>query len=521
MNFLRFAVLIGVVRSVPVIVPDDEDGEWKKVPPNYRYCPLLRSDYVSGAYQHYTVDFHLIDTVSDKPARGFLCHISEYSSHCDFRWYGPKYRSQKITRLTPNPQECMDKLRQKETGRHDWVGFPAFSCNYASVTTSKNKEVVLVPHHVKIDDYENGFVDPAFPRGVCRDSTCDTIYEDTLWLSEKLLSKQSPPACNLKMVKHSGTLYVPQGEGERKLQYIQLTGDVIPTLGLGESCSMELCGKRGIRLPHGLWIGIDHEAGKLGGRSIVNLESIPKCAAKLTASAVGDRHQELRATWDTARVFEYALCQSTWDKLERKLRVSPLDLSYLNPTSPGPGLGFMMINGSLMMSQLTFKRLFITSRTNGEIKLNEGPGKSIKWKRWEPHGSLLLGPNGMIKAGNTVKLPFYILGIGSIDEDISKAEEGNIIPHHEIKKDFSLHPVVDRYGWKPEGESGDLVKSFSDSFGSLFHIGFLFWVIPVLAGVLGVLFVIKCLLGMRKKGSRSTSLPQGRASRVEIPLSDF
>nr|UED36935.1 glycoprotein [Mediterranean bat virus] len=510
MNVWRFLSLVPLATSVPVIVPAGRDGRWNDVPSGYRYCPAVGDEFSYRRSMSSPVNLYFAQSPEHTGHEGYLCHVAVYESTCDFRWYGVKYRNQRISRRIPTDSECVSRLGQLKEGRSDWVGFPSFSCNYAAVTTGKRSEIILIPHHVGVDDYKGFFVDPTLRDGLCVKSPCKTVYEDTLWLPSEDLDKGGP--CDLKFSETKGSINYPPITRGLTLSDLQLVSPLFPTMNLGESCWMQVCGKMGIRTRSGVWVGIKEEP------SIAQMKLyetfIHPCPPNLTISAGHFNPGALKMAWDAGRLLGYSLCQKTWDKLERGDQITPLDLSYLNPSSPGPGLGFMSINGTLKMAKIRFKRMELDGGTINNYDRDNANANVFQWQRWVPHGNVLLGPNGITLNGSTVKFPFYMIGMGRLDSDLIESELIDMVNHVEIKHTHILTPIHDRYGWRPSGEAGDLVRDVRN----FFHIpDWIRYVLISVVAVIGLTVVGTVVL----KVVRKPRTPQNPESPSHIPLNSM
>lgn len=511
---ITIGIIVLHVHSVPVILPAGRDGKWNDVPNGFRYCPAVGDEYSYGRSLSLQITLLQPKSKEHEGAEGYLCHVAVYEATCDFRWYGVKYRTQKIRRVAPSDHDCIQRVKNSITGRSDWVGFPAFSCNYAAVTTEKHSEVVLVPHHVGVDDYQGMFVDPTLKDGSCVQPPCQTLYEDTLWLPVVDLQKTVP--CDLEFHQSRGIINFPAPRVGMSLANIQVSGPTLPTTSLDGACHMGICGKWGIRLRSGVWIGFK-ERPILQGMDLYET-FMHGCRANTTISAGHYNPGALKMIWDAGRLLGYSLCQKTWDKLDRGDSITPLDLSYLNPVSPGPGLGFMSINGTLKMAKLRFARQELPEGVIVNYNKDEPNPLIFQWQRWVPHGNVLVGPNGITLNGTTVKFPFFMVGVGKLDSDLTEAESIDLLHHHEIAKSHMLHPIDDRYNWGQGGQSGDLVKDIE----SWFTIPN--WVKNIGYGVLGVLMmIVMCLMLNRfcfkKLRCRKRHQSNPTQSRSDIPMS--
>lgn len=507
---MRSAVLsslIPLVLSVPVILPAGRDGKWNDVPTGFRYCPAVGDEYSYGRAQTTAVTILQPKSLEHEGAEGYLCHVAVYEATCDFRWYGVKYKTQKIRRQVPTDAECQSKQKALLAGRSDWVGFPSFSCNYASVTTEKHLEIVLVPHHVGIDDYLGLYVDPTLQDGSCVTPPCHTLYEDTLWLPKDPPKPGGP--CDLEFHEHRGTIRYPLPRAGMSMANFQISGPTIPTATLDGACHMGVCGKWGIRLRSGVWVGVK-ERPMMQGMDLYETFMHP-CAPNATISAGHFNPGTLKMIWDAGRLLGYSLCQKTWDKLDRGDSITPLDLSYLNPVSPGPGIGFLSINGTLKMAKLRFSRIDLPDGMIKNYNSDNPNAYQFQWQRWVPHGNVLVGPNGITLNGSTVKFPFFMVGVGRLDSDLTEAESIDLLSHHDIKHSHMLHPVDDRYDWSKSGESGDLIKHIE----SWFTIPDWIKYCVVVAICIILIIVLGCMILIKL---RSHPTPQLRRD-PEVPLS--
>ncbi|UOX72933.1 glycoprotein [Wufeng Myotis altarium vesiculovirus 1] len=495
--------VLPVVLSVRVLVPGGQDGIWKKTPLGYRHCPLDAEGFEIEGMSEVDITIMVPKNLNHRPIEGYLCHRVLYSSVCDFRWYGPKYKTHHLRRLAPSDESCHNRISQLAEGRTDWVGFPPMSCNYAASTTTENEEVVIIDHTVGTDDYLSAYIDPIFQGGICRSRTCKTVYEDTLWVSKD----HQAHTCGESLVRDTGKVFWPNS-GEPKLGDLVIESSTIPRSSMVGSCKLHLCGWNGVRLKNGLWFGLNPNT-KIRNKDLLD-DILKPCASGLTVRTHAPTMGLVKATWDTDRMLMYTLCHHTWDKIQRGDPLTPIDLSYLSPQRPGPGLGFLLINGTMHMSHLTYKALELANDSVWVLDRADRDNPSqVMWSRWERMAGVMVGPNGIVKQGSKIIFPMAMIQQGRIISELEQSEVAKVTPHHEILGNLTIHPLDTHRDWVHVGDKGDLINEVVEAL----HIP---WMSILFYGAIGIGLV--ALVNISTCVCRRVSCRQKKSTHVHIPV---
>nr|QPL20085.1 glycoprotein [American bat vesiculovirus] len=491
-NVIQFLELILCAQAAKIILPVHLESEWVPVHFGERICQSNREKIPNGIYSSLKIEGKVPVRQRSEEADGYYCHKTVYSVLCDFKWYGVKKLRHSVKRDVPSYGDCLKAIDDMETGLNEYIGFPPPSCNYLVETRSQNTEVILSKHQVKIDDYKQSWMDSTFVDGGCRKAPCLTTIPGTLWIPSSNLTA----ACDISFKTQEFTVYYPKIKPQTlSSDHIFITSPYHPVSSLSKSCEITLCNKKGIRLPGGSWTEMGSHTSFHG----IKVDTLlPKCQSSVEIYATPPDLKNLRMIWDLEKVIENTLCQATWDKIETRQKITPLDLNYLSPSEPGPGWGFLPRNGSMYKAQI----LYIRAEVEGDtVALHQRYNKEkedfyFEWNDWEMLDGIRIGPNGIITNGTHVKVPYYSVGIGKLDEEMMIPQQIEIIHHIDhLKQRIPAQSNLDRT-WIHEGENGDIITSVSHWWHDILMHS---WELFASLGGLCVLFCMcSCCLNRRR-----------------------
>nr|AAA42916.1 glycoprotein G [Chandipura virus] len=425
---LLISFITPLYSYLSIAFPENTKLDWKPVTKNTRYCPMGGEWFLEPGLQEES--FLSSTPIGATPSKsdGFLCHAAKWVTTCDFRWYGPKYITHSIHNIKPTRSDCDTALASYKSGTLVSLGFPPESCGYASVTDSEFLVIMITPHHVGVDDYRGHWVDPLFVGGECDQSYCDTIHNSSVWIpadqTKKNICGQSFTPLTVT-VAYDKTKEIAAGGIVFKSKYhSHMEG--------ARTCRLSYCGRNGIKFPNGEWVSL---MLKLRSKRNLYFPCLKMCPTGIRGEIYPSIRWAQVLTSEIQRILDYSLCQNTWDKVERKEPLSPLDLSYLASKSPGKGLAYTVINGTLSFAHTRYVRMWIDGPVLKEPKgKRESPSgiSSDIWTQWFKYGDMEIGPNGLLKTAGGYKFPWHLIGMGIVDNELHELSEANPLDHPQL-----------------------------------------------------------------------------------------
>ncbi|AJR28591.1 glycoprotein [Vesiculovirus radi] len=418
--------------------PDVTTTTWKPVLKGEHHCPSSSDVDILSRMSTLKLQVRIPTGSVASKSDGLLCHGAKWVTTCDFRWYGSKYITHSLHSIRPTLSQCTEAAKAYKEGRLMAPGFPPESCGWNSVTDSELLSILVTPHHTGVDDYRGIWIDSMFPGGECKEMVCDTVQGHTIWMSTSNLTT----ACGVAFKQIQGQFYYLNSGHQPNKEGTFFHSPNHPNSPLSTACRKKYCNQEGIVIHTGEWIGVPWNTRIRD----VQLDSYTDLCAESTEikSTIGSAPIRVIA-WEMERVMDFALCQTVWDKVNRGDPLSPLDLSYLSSRAPGKGLAYTIINETLHVAHVRYIRTYIKAPIMEEIKGSRGDrsaAESVLWTQWFPYGDGEIGPNGLLKTNGSFKFPFYLVGMGAIDDDLIELSNADPIDHPQ-KAIASVHLNTD------------------------------------------------------------------------------
>ncbi|ALO28654.1 glycoprotein [Lone star tick rhabdovirus] len=310
---------------------------------------------------------------------GLLCYGLKYVTHCSEGFFGQKTISKRIDKIAPTLTDCRKSYEIYEKGEQIDPYFPASKCTWMAEDEDSKNFYLLTPHSVKYDPYTTGATDPLFLRDHCKETTCETVHANTIWMTTKSINRCSP------FQRHVGTLY---HDPRKNVTHIQYKGT--HTYSLNGSCLMNYCDKFGVRLSNGLF---------LGGPLATKIPNGPKCPQGTTVKFVPieDEIETLEEEIQEDRDRETCLVQLMTVRMSNFSTF--FSLSYMDPKFESRGKVFRIHQNHLEMAHADW--IPVTNVTNHKQNLIgiSNRGKELYFTDWVPSGrhNLSSGWNGVHK----------------------------------------------------------------------------------------------------------------------------
>ncbi|QVU40009.1 glycoprotein [Mejal virus] len=497
---------------LPIFFPDTVSLDWKPVLSGSRYCPLPGESFLDPLLKEVQHPVKIPIGKTPPKSDGYLCHGGKWVTTCDFRWYGPKYITHSLHNLTPTMTDCFDAVRKYNTGNLINPGFPPEACGYGTITDIEQNIILITPHHVGVDDYRSVWVDDLFPTGMCRDHFCATTHSSSFWLprpySKSNICAQEFSTINL-------TISFPKDVKPTSADLI-FHSIYHPKMSGQNSCKMDFCNRTGIKLSNDEWIGLESKL-IISGTDILDL--LPPCPLHTEIRSTLNSGGATTLTWDTQRLLDFSLCQNTWDKIEAKRAISPLDLSYLSAKSPGKGVAYTIINKTLHSASARYVRMWIPGPFLEMPMAHKGSPDNppeVFWAQWFPFGTGYIGPNGLLSTREGVKFPFYLVGLGMLDSDIHSIDEGGSWDHPQIAHAESRLDETEELFFGDTGTGKNPIDLFTQWLSHWkIYIGIIITFLLIYIGIKSLL----CLFKLRT--ATRTPTPPEDENFGSIPLQNF
>lgn len=407
-------------------------SEWKPASIRDLVCPplvyapdVLNWEIVPfqiGSLKHH----HELDLVD-----GYLCSGLKYKVSCSENFFGTKTTKRTINHFKPSISECKDDYEKIKSGSYIEPYFPSPECNWM-----QDNDVVLnfrsiVVHKVSFDPYKEGLVNPIFLKDYCNATYCETVHENTLWLSNVDLNSE----CE-KPSYHNGFIYISPDKKKQILEY-----DVNQYSVLTDGCLITYCGNRGVRLSNGLF-----KTNVITG-SVSNLREC-KAEEKISFVSLSSKIDLLEEQIELNK--ERTECFDHLKMMESNRKPSFYSMSFLEPRTMGKHLAFRINNGTIekaLREWLPIQRFNFTETNQiGSDQSN----KPVYWDDWVFSGieDLYSGFNGVYKIKSTNKIVIPRIEI------IQRDYEESMLWEHELT--VIEHPIIKHL--KKEGLDGDEVE---------------------------------------------------------------
>ncbi|AFH89679.1 glycoprotein [Vesiculovirus bogdanovac] len=468
--------------------PDVTTTSWKPVLRGEHHCPASNDLDMAGGLSTLKMNVKIPSGVVGSKSDGYLCHGAKWVTTCDYRWYGAKYITHSLHPLRPSTSQCFDAIKAYREGTLLSPGFPPESCGWNSVTDSELLSIQITPHHSGVDDYRGVWIDSMFPKGECDQRICDTVQEHSIWIAANNVSS----ACSIAFKQLEGYFYYRNSGIQPNKDGTFFHSSHHPNSPMSSCCRIKYCNQEGLRLHTGEWIGV---AWNTKIRDVTLDSYTDTCPGGTEVkSTIGSSPTRVVA-WEMERIMDFALCQNVWDKVNRGEQLSPLDLSYLSSRAPGKGLAYTIINETLHVAHVRYIRTWIKGPVLKEIKGRRGSSSAAEdtlWIQWFPFGDNQIGPNGLLKSNGTFKFPFYLVGVGALDEDLIEMANADPVDHLQ-RVDAETHMRGDEeLFFGDTGVSKNPIESvegwFSNWISGLFNISI------IVLCVLSVLIVFKSVI---------------------------
>ncbi|ADD84510.1 glycoprotein [Lyssavirus shimoni] len=488
--FILCASIMVSLGDFPLYTIPEKIGPWTPIDLTHLSCPnnLLSED--DGCSSSSTFSYIELRTgyLTHQKVSGFTCTgvINEAVTYTNFVGYVTTTFKRK--HFKPTASACRDAYHWKISGdpRYEESLHTPYPDNswLRTVTTTKESLLIISPSIVEMDIYSRSLHSPMFPTGRCYDfykstPSCLTNHDYTIWLPDDANVRLTCDIFVTSTGKKSMNGSKMCGFTDERGLYRTLKG----------ACKLTLCGKPGLRLFDGTWI------------SITRPEIVMWCSPNQLVNVHNNRVDEIEHLIVGDLIRRREECLDTLETVLMSKSVSFRRLSHFRKLVPGFGKAYTIANGSLMETNVHYKRVDRWEEilpSKGCLKLND---KCLNPENGVFFNGIIKGPDGQ------VLIPEMQSSLLKQHMDLLKA---SVFPLR--------HPLIDQTSiFKKDGEADDFVDvHMPDPHKSISNIdlGLPDWgLYAMIGGTVVAFLILVCLLctcckRRRRRNSRKPSSEQ-------------
>nr|WIF20030.1 glycoprotein [Snakehead vesiculovirus] len=496
--------LISQVVSYPLFFPSRLQG-WHDVKLDTLMCPSYASELNREAAWPQIGLRHLAAT-DHYEVKGTICHKTTWVKTCDFRWYGPKYITTKISYALATGPECQQAVDKASKDELETPYMPEANCNWATISDNEETFIIVKKSNIFMDPYNMVYVGTILKGGECASTVCPLEMHGGVWIP----SESPRESCKLgnSIISHIN----PNDASRLVTEASYLVTEYRRQLPFLGACMMSMCGEVGIRFKSGEWYKIESD----DGRVLSFLDSVPMCNGELTVSVHDSSATYHNLNQEILDLSAQIACISELRRAKEKNAVSNYLLSFLTPNHGGFGTAYRVLIGQLQASKATYAR----------VKLGDLP-TATKWGQLDDGstyssedvtGEIFNGPlfNGNRMDNGTLRVvQNAILGQTLEDEDLYEHSAKEILHPHLTVLSSNESDVLSAF--RPVGAQGDIIHAVGEWVGNGVS-GFIHTIVYLVI-FCGIIFLLyRCLpYFLKKRKSKSTS----QMTPQMIPLQQY
>nr|ABU87630.1 glycoprotein [Lyssavirus lagos] len=478
-----FCLFIGSsIGDFPLYTIPERLNPWTPIDLIHLSCPNNLLSDAEGCSETSSFTYVELKTgfLAHQKVPGFTCTgvINEAVTYTNFVGYVTTTFKRK--HFKPTVSACRDAFNWKVSGdpRYEESLHTPYPDNswLRTVTTTKESLLIISPSIVEMDVYGRTLHSPMFPTGICSKfypsiPSCATNHDYTLWLPE---DPNLSLICDI-FVTSTGRKAM---NGSRMCGFTDERGFYRTLKG---ACKLTLCGKPGLRLYDGTWV------------SFTRPEIHVWCSPDQLVNVHNNRIDEIEHLIVDDLIRKREECLDTLETVLMSKSLSFRRLSHFRKLVPGYGKAYTILNGSLMETNVHYKRVdnwvdILPSK--GCLKVNN---KCMESDTGVFFNGIIKGPDGRIL--------------------IPEMQSGLLKQHMDLLKAavFPLrHPLIDKASvFKKDGDADDFVDVHMPDIQKLVSdvdLGLPNWSFFALIGASVIaLLILVCLLRMCCKRMRRRS----------------
>ncbi|UAX43312.1 glycoprotein [Porton virus] len=512
-----------------IVFPTMCTGNWTRISFMDLTCPTKKEFHpdkmftreVGSVYHPRDKDSYMVD--------GYICHKQRWSAICEETWYFSTTQSSEITNLKVTEAECRSQMVTLKAGEEDQPFFPPHVCAWSSKISNDKDFVILTPHAVKIDIYNDSLKDPMLSGGVCYTPVCETIHDGIKWIAED--DDIRTDYCDMSHWERASLFIMHDLEstGSNLLKTTYIRSSLYGIRNLHGSCGIQICGVWGVRFATGEWWAFSR--GQLGDWED---HGFKHCEKGTKVSFHHDNHGELELyAAATARQME---CARVLGSVKGTMKMTPMDLALFAPVNPGVGWAYKILfpvrrnqnsgreeerNGLHLYRRnchyhqvfnVTGKYLIDEKQVNFSTKIGNTLDPNDVYITYTNYSAadiyhdtgivnasyVFFSLNGLMKFGNYVYTPDHLITSGLLMDDFIIPHQLEMVEHVDLllaKSNREARDLIYRSSFNQTGanlvdKTLEGMKSVKNFFVNLFNKGasIIWWAITGITSV--IIFII-------------------------------
>lgn len=445
----------------------------------------------------------LSPTVTKTEMDGYLCSREKWVSTCYENLFGHQTKTFKTIPISISYSACNDAIDDFKKGVFKSPIKPDFECSWLAENSNSRDYILVRPYSAKIDHYDMYYKNHLFLGGKCKNSYCETHYDNIIWIPES----HHEPSCPNKTIKRF-TLYFPKNLNTKKDLYIE--GDNIPIESLQKVCKgLHYCNEVFYLTSYGHGFKLPESENIKHITDLLNKS--PRCQNRLILKNTLNSELDVNMIkLEDSERFER--CLDTVEKAIKFQELTRRDLSHLHPTIEGNGIGFRIENNTIYKATVDYI-LMIDYRLKcqlitGACQLEYQTSDKKEWMKtmfnctFDTHFQGIKVCdwfNGILIYQNSIQLPKF--GLLNVEIAHLYTERQRIIFDQHVMLTDSEEMNISGQVELASVTDGNLLHYMEESVSSTVNHA-VYWVISVSVIILLLLIAYRYLLPILKKRSR-------------------
>lgn len=504
----------GMIKSESFYYPTTESMSWSPVAYNKLICPQMATEYTPGL--HTILDYVRVSRPiyhDHKTLPGFLCRKLSLITRCDTNWLMSSSVNNIIQGMKVTSSGCVEAVKDYDKGVQNLEDFKSPVCVWNKINDVATIVYKITPHNVKIDPYNNQFLDPLFAGGKTDSLISSTIHDDMIWLSR---NQNKSEGCT-DHEEDEGFIYIsntklPSQPGQ-PVVFLHVEGHKDKTME--NACLYSYCGNQGILFSDGEWMSVEFLSKQTQDQEHPFVDLKP-CLGEKTVG-LSSPHLNQLLNYDITMEAMYRLkCEDVLSKLINNIPISPYDISFLTQSHSGPGIVFQLRDKVLMQAQGYYSKINVLTQNLGEnvIGTLSNGTKFVETRWFLSKENISHGLNGLIKVNNTLIFPHEVFRRGHIHESLLNHQELIRVSHPTVMEFSGLINRTDlEYGY--QSSNPDLAqllketsKKISTWWNGIFTLSIFVKSTIVFGLVILACFFLSKLFKSLRSGDKRKSIPK-------------
>ncbi|AMJ52362.1 glycoprotein [Riverside virus 1] len=385
-----------------ILFPTSDNVQWHEVTPNTLVCPIGDSYDKIESGVTIPVKLPLIGTTIN--IAGSVCTFTKLSTTCSKGFFGGITLELHTEPLDVSESLCREEIQRVSEGAFSSSEHPTPSCSWMKSSTTSRTLISVTSHSVSYNPYADAFKSSIFLTGLCPSSVCRTHFYNRLWISDHSIKE----SCNESQMLE-GSLVIYYNTNHTVTSWS-------PDIYISEydsPCTMNFCGRKGLRYPSGDWMALDRKDIPQQDWIGEYFYKIKDCPTGSQVNIINDKELIQNAVLSLLDEFLDHECEKVKDKITSGDMVSRTELQTLTPRYPGFHPVYRYSPGKFEMGLSLYQQVTVESSPNYPyIIIRRSDGRLWSWPYWIASNTtdIIDGPNGLYIKNKTL-----ILGIQDIE----------------------------------------------------------------------------------------------------------